>query len=135
MLIPLLDTWFGVSVQPVVITQFSNSSAPVESYGRVLSKRLCPDGAAPIDNIHSTILGCNVEWEGYFPVMSEADESSRLLSGISSTHKILKTRSQSSENLFYLADFRNWHEARLQGHDACCFKSMYANDHKMHEHI
>lgn len=109
LLIPIVDTWFGVSVHPVVITQLSNNTK-IHSYGRTLSKEYCSQGAkysqTTTEGEYSWI-GCNMEFgESFLPLMVNPDETSRVLAGTSQTNMVLNITSNSSGTVYFLADTR-----------------------------
>jgi hypothetical protein len=114
LLIPIVDTWFGVTVHPAIITQLYNDTT-THSYGLQINETRCvnsvgePIGAGDFDNPYwgGEWKPCNLRSSlgGPFSYvgMYGADEASRIAAGRSNHHEIRNFTSNDT-TYFYLAD-------------------------------
>jgi hypothetical protein len=114
LLIPIVDTCFGVAVHPAVITQLYNDTN-YHTFGLKINKTRCINNA----DFYVGAGGFHGIWDGEWKScnlvssfggpssyvgMYGGDEASRIVAGLSTKHTVMNYTNDKSETYFYLAD-------------------------------
>jgi hypothetical protein len=110
LVIPLIDTWFGIATKAEIMTQLVPKSVNISSYGRQLSTEMCPNG--PRDNgTMNSFNPTNAFWPcdisaatGHGIFILGGDAATRVLYGNSPSNKVLNYTDNSGRFFQYLAD-------------------------------
>ena len=117
LLIPIVDTWFGVAVHPAVITQLYNNTDAYHSFGLEINKTRCTNntgsyvGAGGLDGLWGgewkpCNLASSLSGPSAYVGMYGGDEASRIAAGLSQKHAVLNHTTDNNETYFYLTDAR-----------------------------
>ncbi|OQN95665.1 hypothetical protein B0A48_18189 [Cryoendolithus antarcticus] len=113
LLIPLVDTWFGIATTPAIITQLYNiTSGGASTFGRALSSVQCPNGPGDFRAMGGVAwISCNMHFDDQNPYGIDAtlvgpDESARTALGYSAITSIANYTDKNGLTYHYLADKR-----------------------------
>ncbi|RFU80225.1 sugar transport [Trichoderma arundinaceum] len=94
LVIPVIDTWFGIVVKPSEQAQVSIVDHPSHAFGRGLASDDCANDDWPCDIVTNKATSYLVD----------SAEASKVLNNISSTHIVDRLPTNSSETLLFLRD-------------------------------
>jgi hypothetical protein len=112
-LIPIVDTWFGISVHPVVVAKTNRTLLAEQTYGRELNAKRCPYGPGSrqydaINNLNydanTTWIPCNLIFGDQFQSgLVDESAASETFAGLSLTQKVQNFTS-AAETFYLLQD-------------------------------
>ncbi|KAK3648872.1 hypothetical protein LTR56_007312 [Elasticomyces elasticus] len=118
-LIPVVDSWFGIATTPAVITQLYNHTGPLHNFGRTLSTTQCTSSGTADETPRAggfeafgnlEYLTCNVHHDtngeayGLAPYLVGLDEATRLAQGPTKSNVIRNFTDSEGTDYRYLAD-------------------------------
>ncbi|OQO02360.1 hypothetical protein B0A48_11914 [Cryoendolithus antarcticus] len=112
LMIPLVDTWFGIATTPAIVTQLYNTTSRVSAFGRALSALQCSDGPGGFEAMTGIQwLSCNLRYgatdtSGIIATLAGPDESARTMLGHSAITTISNYTDKDGLTYHYLADKR-----------------------------
>ena len=107
-IIPVLDSWFGIATRSVTVAQLTPTPNNHSYYGRGISYLRCPHGARDNGSKNPNSPGawwpCNIGVVEGEPAILDLYESSKLLSGVPTTNKIFNYTDPHGVEYLYLGD-------------------------------
>ncbi|KAK4954450.1 hypothetical protein LTR10_007881 [Elasticomyces elasticus] len=118
-LVPVVDSWFGIATTPAVITQLYNHTGPLHNFGRTLSTAQCTSSGTADETPRAggfeafgnlEYLTCNLHHDtngeayGLAPYLVGPDEATRLAQGPTKSNVIRNFTDSEGIDYRYLAD-------------------------------